>query len=74
MDMWEGIYSSIFDRVKDQSFKAWNDDMMWMWFYFTFGVWFCIFLATGPRIVVKAPKIKPENDQIEENSSMKKDQ
>lgn len=58
MNMWVGISSSLFDRVKDRSYDAWKDDMMWMFFYFTGGVWFCIYLAMAPRIIVKKLKVK----------------
>ena len=67
MDMWKGIHSSIFDRVKDRSYAAWQDDMMWMWFYFTGGVWFCIYLAAAPRIVVKKLKMKRQEDSVPPN-------
>lgn len=50
LSMYDGVVSSIFDRVRSQKWEQWQDDYKWTFGYFTGAVWYAIFLMTAPRL------------------------
>ena len=52
--MYDGILSSIFDRVRSQKWDDWKGDTIWMTFYFSAGVQYSILMMTAPRLHTKS--------------------
>ena len=62
MDLWDGIYSSLFDRIKSQSMEDWKDELVWQASYFSLGTWVCLYCMSGPRLLIKKGATKTHNE------------
>lgn len=71
MGFFEGMISSMVDRVRSQSWEDWQDDWFWMLGYFTLGVWYALITMTAPRLHIKQGPNKAISGPLVELPSFK---